>query len=140
MIQKNTLDMEARKQSSAQSYKYFQRRHWNSLREVVAKTLTTEKLLTLKRKRKQFESLGQSVLLWEKTLGFFYQNTVDSQCCVNFCSTAERLFYQYIRIYIHILFCILFHYGLSWAIEYSSLCSAVGHGCLSILYILVCIC
>ena len=52
------------------------------MREVVAKTLTTEKLLTLKRKRKQFESLGQSVLLWEKTLGFFYQNTVDSQCCV----------------------------------------------------------
>jgi len=99
VIQKNTLDMEARKQSSAQSYKYFQRRHWNSLREVVAKTLTTEKLLTLKRKRKKFESLGQNVLLWEKNTSFFYQNTVDLQCCVNFCYTAEWLFYQYIHIY-----------------------------------------
>ena len=38
----------------------------------MVKTLTTEKLLTLKRKRKKFESLGQNILLWEKTLGFFY--------------------------------------------------------------------
>ena len=43
-------------------------------------------------------------------------------------------------IYIHILFHILFHYGLSQDIEYSSLCYTVGPCCLSILYIIVCIC
>ena len=43
-----------------------------------------------------------------------------------------------IRIYI--LFSILFHYGLSLDIEYSSLGYTVGSGCLSILYLLVCIC
>ena len=30
---------------------------------------------------------------------------------------------------------ILFHYSLSWGIEYSSLCYTVGLGCLLILYI-----
>ena len=38
-----------------------------------------------------------------------------------------------IRVYI------LFHYGLSQDIEYSSLCYVVGPSCLSILYILLCI-
>ena len=95
--------------------------------EVIAKTLTTEKLLTWKRKGKKFESLGQNTLLWEKTLGFFYWNIVHLQCCVNFCYTAKWLFYQYICVYIYIcvgvcvLFCTLFHYGLSRAIEYSSM-------------------
>ena len=36
---------------------------------------------------------------------------------------------------IYILFHILFHYGLSQDIEYSSLCYTVGPCCLSILYI-----
>ena len=40
---------------------------------------------------------------------------------------------------IHILFHVLFLYGLSQDIEYSSLCCTVGPCCLSILYILVCI-
>ena len=37
----------------------------------------------------------------------------------------------------YILFHILFHYGLSHDIKYSSLCYTVGHCCLSILYIII---
>ena len=40
----------------------------------------------------------------------------------------------------HILFHIISHYGLSQNIAYSSLCYTVGSSCLSILYIIVCIC
>ena len=58
------------------------------------------------------------------------------QCCVNFFYTAKWLRYRYI----YILFHILFHYGLSQDIEYSSLCYTVGPCCLSILYIIVCLC
>ena len=43
-------------------------------------------------------------------------------------------------IHIYILFHILFHYGLSQDIEYTSFCYRVGPYCLSILYIIVCIC
>ena len=43
-------------------------------------------------------------------------------------------------IYIHILFHILFHYGLLQDIEYSSLCYTVGPCWLSLLNIVVCIC
>ena len=43
-------------------------------------------------------------------------------------------------LYIYILFQILFHYSLLQDIEYSSLCCTVGPCCLSILYIVVCIC
>ena len=43
-------------------------------------------------------------------------------------------------IYIYVIFHILFHCDLSQDIEYSSLCYTVGFCCLSILYILVCIC
>ena len=43
-------------------------------------------------------------------------------------------------IYIYIVFHILFHYGLSQDIEYSSLHYTVGPCCLSILYMTVCIC
>ena len=41
---------------------------------------------------------------------------------------------------VYILFHILFHYGLLQDIKYSSLCYTVGPCCLSILYIVVCIC
>ena len=34
----------------------------------------------------------------------------------------------------------LFHFGLLWDMEYSSLCYTVGSCCLPILYIYVCIC
>ena len=40
----------------------------------------------------------------------------------------------------YILFHILFQYGLSQDIKYSSLCYTVGPCCLSILYIIDCIC
>ena len=40
----------------------------------------------------------------------------------------------------YILFQIFFHYGLSQNIVYSSLCYTLGPCCLSILYIIVCIC
>jgi len=43
-------------------------------------------------------------------------------------------------IYIYILFHILFHYGLPQDIEESSLVCAIGPCCLSILYVIVCIC
>ena len=43
-------------------------------------------------------------------------------------------------MYIYILFHILFQYGLSWDIEYSSLWYIEGPCCLSIIYLMVCIC
>ena len=43
-------------------------------------------------------------------------------------------------IYIYIFFYINFHYGLLQHIEHSSLCYTAGPCCLSILYIIVCIC
>ena len=46
----------------------------------------------------------------------------------------------YIYIYIYILFHILSHYGSLQGMEYSSLCYTAGPCCLSILYIVVCIC
>ena len=66
----------------------------------------------------------------------FYCSIVDLQYCVNFCCTAKWVSFTYI----YILFHILFHYGLLQDIGYSSLCCAVGPCCLSILYILLCIC
>ena len=43
---------------------------------------------------------------------------------------AERFGYTQIHIYTHVLLHILFQYGLSQDIEYSSLCYAVGSYCL----------
>ena len=43
-------------------------------------------------------------------------------------------------IQLHIFFSHSNHYGLSWDIQYGSLCCRVGLCCLSILYGLVCIC
>ena len=43
-------------------------------------------------------------------------------------------------IHIHTFFVILFHYHLSQDTEYNSPCYTVGPCCLSILYLIVCIC
>ena len=62
---------------------------------------------------------------------FFKLRLVDLQCCVSFRCAAK--WFSYISIF----FQILFHYRLLQDIEYSSLCSTVGPGCLSVLYIVV---
>ena len=51
---------------------------------------------------------------------------VGLQCCVNFYCTAKWFSYVCVSLYVHILFHILFHYGLSQDNEYSSLCYTVG--------------
>ena len=56
---------------------------------------------------------------------------------VNFCCTAKWFSYTYIYILFHILSS---QDGLSQDIEYSSLCYTAGPCCLSILYIVICIC
>ena len=67
---------------------------------------------------------------------FSFVFIVDLLCCVNFC-TAEWFTYTYT----YILFLnTLFHSGLLQAIEDGFLCCTVGPYCLSILYIIVCIC
>ena len=63
----------------------------------------------------------------------FYWSIVDLHYCVNFCCTAKWLSYTHI----YILFYILFHYGLSQDIEYSSLCYTGGPCCLAILYVAI---
>ena len=45
-----------------------------------------------------------------------------------------------VYIYMDIVFHTLSHYDLSQDIKYSSLCYSVGPCCLSILYIIACIC
>ena len=50
--------------------------------------------------------------------------------------TRIKQFNTHIHVYIHTLF----HYGLLKDIEYSSLCYTTGLYCLSILYVIICIC
>ena len=45
-----------------------------------------------------------------------YWSIVNLQCCVNFCCYSRL-----IQLYTYVCVCILFHYGLSQDIEYSSL-------------------
>ena len=47
------------------------------------------------------------------------------KCCVNFCSAAKWFSYTYIHILFHILFC----YGLSQDIDYGSPSSTIGPFC-----------
>ena len=55
---------------------------------------------------------------------------------------SDSFIHTYLLLYmcIHIIFHIHFHYGVSQNIEYGSLCYTVGLCCLSVLYIIVCIC
>ena len=78
---------------------------------------------------------------------FLNWSVVDLQCHVSLSYTAKWFShiniytYIYICTYIYIkLFQILFPYRLLQNIEYSPLCYTVGPCCLSILYIVVCIC
>ena len=52
----------------------------------------------------------------------------------------KETIYIFIYIHIYVLFQIFFHYRLLQDIEYSSLCYTVNLFCLSILYIVACIC
>ena len=73
-----------------------------------------------------------------KNFNHFLNWSIVNLQSVSFRCTAVIQLYIYIHIYI--LFQILFHYRLWQITEYSSLCYTVGPCCLSILYIVVCIC
>ena len=68
--------------------------------------------------------------LWEisffKIYIYIYWTIVDLYCCVNFCCTAKWLSHRHI----YNLYYVLFHYGLSQDIEYSSLCYTVVPCCI----------
>ena len=71
---------------------------------------------------------------------YFCWSIVDLQYCFSFSCTAKWFSYTYIYVHIYILFSIFFHYSLLEDIDYSSLCYTVNPCCLSILYMVVCIC
>ena len=73
-------------------------------------------------------------------ISFFFLliEAVDLQCSVSVWYTYTKVIQLY--IYIHILFHILSHDGLSQGIGYSFLCSVVGPFRLPISYIIVRIC
>ena len=72
------------------------------------------------------------------TIELYFLNFIEAQLIykVVLVSTAQQ---SDLVIHIYILCHILFHYGLSKDIEYSSLCYTIGLSSLSILYIIVCI-
>ena len=77
------------------------------------------------------------IYLLEGSLFLFVKNVIEVQLIY----TVSFLLYNKVtQLYIYILFHVLFHHGLSQAIEYSSLCYTVGSYCLSILYTIICIC
>jgi len=73
------------------------------------------------------------------TVKYFNWSTVDLWWYVSFKCTAKWSSYIYIYIFIYIQPDSIFNYRLLQDIEYSSLCYT-GLCCLSILYIIVCIC
>ena len=90
--------------------------------------------LFLNKVGKNFKNLNN---LWDGNFqNVFYWTTVDLQCCVNFCCTEKWFSYTYVYILSHILF----HDGLLQDIEYSSLCYTGRPYCLSLLFMIVCIC
>ena len=77
----------------------------------------------------------RTILFFFKHLKIFNWNVVSLQCCLSFRYTAKWFSYTYIYS-----FSDSFNYRLLQDIEYSSLCDTVGPCCLSILYLVVCIC
>lgn len=80
-------------------------------------------------------------------INYTYKSIVDWRCSVNFCCTAKCIcvrIYMYVSLYrqihVYILSHILPRYGVSEDTEHSSPCSTVGPYCLSILYMITCIC
>ena len=69
---------------------------------------------------------------------FFEVQLIYNVVLVSSVQQSDSVIHIY-RIYIYILFYILFHYRLLHVIEYSFLCYTVGPCYLSILYIVVCI-
>lgn len=84
-----------------------------------------------KKPREVFSFGQQGQLVYFKNSS--YWNIVDLPRCVNFC--VEKCF-----SYPCILWHTRFHHALSQGFEWSSLCCTVGPFCLSILYIIDCIC
>ena len=77
-------------------------------------------------------SIVRNFLIWFN-FWKFYWSIFDLQCCVNFYCTAQWLHDTHTHIYI------IFHYGFSWDIEYSSLCYPVGPCCLSSKQLYTCV-
>ena len=94
----------------------------------------------------------QISLVWHKSFTLFFNHFFKLKhswftmlCYFQVYSKVIQLYiymciYVYMHVYIYILFQIVFHNRLLQDIEYSSLCYTVGLCCLSILYIVVCIC
>ena len=71
---------------------------------------------------------------------FFNWSVVDFQCCVSFRHIAKWFHYMCVCVCVCIIFQILFPFSLLQNTEYSSMCYTVGPCCLSVLYIVVCVC
>ena len=86
---------------------------------------------------------GSPSSLWLLFIYSFYWSIVDLQCCVFLLySKVAQLYilYIYVKCMYIFFFHIPFHSGFSQGIGHSFLCYTVGPCCLSILYIVVCIC
>ena len=84
----------------------------------------------------KFKIYASSVCLLSSNIQIFIlKNFTEVELIYNVLISAVSKVIQ-----LYILFHVLFHYSLSQDIEYSFLCCLVGPCCLSILYIIVCIC
>ena len=79
--------------------------------------------------------MNEGSVRWDIVFYFFYWNIVDLQYCANLCCTAKWLSYTHICIF----FYLLFHYGSSQYLHYSSWCYRLRPCCLFITNVIVCI-